>query len=233
MAVQSTADNLGELARALAGTHDPGDVQVAVRTHAADILGARTAELVLDPAEGLESGPETVERAVEDRRGAVIARLLLSWRRPTLLGPAQSAVFDTIVEMIEQTLERTTLTAQEHQVIVELQRDLLPPPPELPDVDVAVRYQPAMSVVGLGGDFYDVILGDDQRLFVIIGDVTGHGSEAVAAMAELKAVIQSLLERRQRARRGVRRGRPAAGAPRMMPPRRSPRSIGAATPCAS
>lgn len=192
MAVQTAADNLGELARGLAGAHDPHDVRLAVRTHAATILGARSADLVFDTDE-VDARPDTVERAIEDRAGAAIAHLVLAWPRPTLLGAAQSAVFDTMVEMIGQTLERTALTEQEHQVIVQLQRDLLPAPPDLPGLDVAVRYQPAMSVVGLGGDFYDVIAGDGDRVFVIIGDVTGHGSEAVAAMAELKAVIQSLL----------------------------------------
>jgi phosphoserine phosphatase RsbU/P len=168
-------------------------VQVAVRTRAATILGALTAELVVDVSAELASDPTAVERIIENRAGTAIARLVLTWPRPTLLGPAQSAVFDTLVEMIGQTLERTALTAQEHQVIVHLQQDLLRPPPDLPGVDVAVRYQPAMSVVGLGGDFYDVVAGGSGRFFVVIGDVTGHGSEAVAAMAELKAVIQSLL----------------------------------------
>ena len=195
MAVQSAADNLGQLARGLAGAHDQLDVQVAVRSHAARILGARNAELVLDLTVDLETdtGVATVERAVKDRGGVTIGRLVLDWSRPLVLGPAQTAVFDTMVEMIGQTLERTALTEQEHQVIVQLQRDLLPPPPEIPGVDVAVHYRPAMSVVGLGGDFYDVLPSDGGRLFVVIGDVTGHGSEAVAAMAELKAVIQNLL----------------------------------------
>jgi serine phosphatase RsbU (regulator of sigma subunit) len=191
--VQLAADNLGELARGLAGSHDPGDVQVAVRTHAAAILGAQTAELVLGPTADHEVSAAALERTIGDRSGVPIARLVLRWRRPMLLGAAQSAVFDTMVEIIGQTLERTALTEQEHQVIVQLQRDLLRPPPALRALDVAVRYQPAMSVLGLGGDFYDVIAGDDEVVFVVIGDVTGHGSEAVAAMAELKAVTQSLL----------------------------------------
>lgn len=193
MAVQAAADYLGQLARRLAGSHDQLEVKVAVRTHAARVLGARSAELVLDGSAAPERGAAKVERAIKDRAGATIGHLVLDWPRPLVLGGAQSAVFDTMVEMIGQTLERTALTEQEHQVIVQLQRDLLPPPPELRGIDVVVHYQPAMSVVGLGGDFYDVLPADDDRVFVVIGDVTGHGSEAVAAMAELKAVIQNLL----------------------------------------
>lgn len=193
MAVQTAADSLGHLARELAAAHDQRDVQAAVRSSAARILGARSAELVLAGNGEHRSGTVMVERAIKNRDGATIGHLVLDWPRPLVLGPAQSAVFDTMVEMIGQTLERTALTEQEHQVIVQLQRDLLPPPPTLDGIDVAVHYEPAMSVVGLGGDFYDVLPGDGGRLFVVIGDVTGHGSEAVAAMAELKAVIQNLL----------------------------------------
>jgi len=193
MAVQTAADNLGELSRGLAGSHNQRDVQTAVRVHAANILGASHAELVLDLNDDTDHGPSAVERTIENRDGVAIARLVLGWRRSLVLGPAQSAVFDTMVDMIGQTLERTALTEQEHQVIVQLQRDLLPQPPHMPGLDVAVRYQPAMTVVGLGGDFYDLIVGPTGRVFVIIGDVTGHGSEAVAAMAELKAVIHNLL----------------------------------------
>ncbi|MEQ1701088.1 MAG: SpoIIE family protein phosphatase [Ilumatobacteraceae bacterium] len=193
MAVQSAADSLGQLARELAGSHDQLDVQAAVHSNAAHILGARTAELVLVGIGEQHTGAVVVERAIKNRAGVTIGHLVLDWPRPLVLGPAQSAVFDTLVEMIGQTLERTALTEQEHQVIVQLQRDLLPPPPSLAGLDVAVHSEPAMSVVGLGGDFYDVLPRDGDRLFVVIGDVTGHGSEAVAAMAELKAVIQHLL----------------------------------------
>jgi serine phosphatase RsbU (regulator of sigma subunit) len=38
-----------------------------------------------------------------------------------------------------------------------------------------------------------VIVSDTERVYLVIGDVTGHGSEAVAAMAELKSVVQHLL----------------------------------------
>ena len=195
MAVQTAADSLGQLARELAGSHDQLDVQAAVHSSAASILGARAAELVLNGNGGQAAGngAVVVERAIKNRAGATVGHLVLDWPRPLVLGPAQSAVFDTMVEMIGQTLERAALTEQEHQVIVQLQRDLLPPPPTLAGIDVAVHYEPAMSVVGLGGDFYDVLPSDGGRVFVVIGDVTGHGSEAVAAMAELKAVIQNLL----------------------------------------
>lgn len=192
MTVQAAADSLGQLARRLAGAHDQLDVQAAVSTHAARVLGARSAELLLGSAIAVD-GTAIVERAIKDRSGSTIGHLVLDWPRALVLGSAQSAVFDTMVEMIGQTLERAALTEQEHQVIVQLQRDLLPAPPTIDGIDVAVHYQPAMSVVGLGGDFYDVLSSGDDRVFVVIGDVTGHGSEAVAAMAELKAVIQNLL----------------------------------------
>jgi serine phosphatase RsbU (regulator of sigma subunit) len=102
-------------------------------------------------------------------------------------------VLATLGEMVGQTLTRAALSEQEHQLIVQLQRDLLPPPAHVEGLEIAVTYEPAMSVIGLGGDFYDVIVSDTERVYLVIGDVTGHGSEAVAAMAELKSVVQQLL----------------------------------------
>jgi sigma-B regulation protein RsbU (phosphoserine phosphatase) len=44
----------------------------------------------------------------------------------------------------------------------------------------------------IGGDFYDVIQVNDERLDIVIGDVSGKGPNAAFYMAELKGVIQAL-----------------------------------------
>jgi serine phosphatase RsbU (regulator of sigma subunit) len=50
-----------------------------------------------------------------------------------------------------------------------------------------------LSVVGLGGDFFDVVVSERGLVFAVIGDITGHGPRAVAVMSELKSVIHQLL----------------------------------------
>ncbi len=64
----------------------------------------------------------------------------------------------------------------------EMQQLLLPDKtPEIPGINIAVRYHPARE---LGGDFYDFLQCDDQRLLVAVGDVAGKGS-AAALLASL------------------------------------------------
>lgn len=64
----------------------------------------------------------------------------------------------------------------------EVQQLLLPETmPEVPSLDVAVRYLPARE---LGGDFYDFLPYDRGRFLIAVGDVAGKGS-AAALLASL------------------------------------------------
>lgn len=60
--------------------------------------------------------------------------------------------------------------------------------PSLPEVDTAGHCLPAREV---GGDFYDVCLLDDARLFFIIGDVSGKGVPAAFYMAMATTLARS------------------------------------------
>jgi sigma-B regulation protein RsbU (phosphoserine phosphatase) len=57
------------------------------------------------------------------------------------------------------------------------------------DLEVAGRVEPAASV---GGDFFDTFLTGDDRLFLCIGDVSGHGIGASLLMARTIGLIRSL-----------------------------------------
>jgi serine phosphatase RsbU (regulator of sigma subunit) len=61
-----------------------------------------------------------------------------------------------------------------------IQRALLPQRlPQIAGYDFAAHYQPSTEC---SGDFYDVIALDDNRLGLVIGDVSGHGTPAMVAM---------------------------------------------------
>jgi serine phosphatase RsbU (regulator of sigma subunit) len=76
-------------------------------------------------------------------------------------------------------LTRESAEAQAHAQVAEgmarlaevLQRSLLTEPPELDDLDIAVRYVPAAEHVKIGGDWYDVFGAPDGRIMLVIGDV--------------------------------------------------------------
>lgn len=130
---------------------------------------------------------------VHDARGTPIGVLSIAWTQPMVFNGTVRAVLATISDAVGQTLTRAALYDQEHELIVELQSALLAPVPEVNGLEIAVRYEPAVSVVGIGGDWYDAVVTASGRFLAVIGDVTGHGAEAVAIMAQVQAVMAHLL----------------------------------------
>jgi PAS domain S-box-containing protein len=72
-----------------------------------------------------------------------------------------------------------------------LQRSMLAPT-KLP-AGFAVRYEPAVSPLEIGGDWYDVLPVGDNRIGVIVGDCVGRGLSAAAVMGQLRSSARALL----------------------------------------
>ena len=75
-----------------------------------------------------------------------------------------------------------------------LQQSLVAAEPVAPQgIEVAARCLPAAGQI-VGGDWYDIFALPDGRCGVIVGDVMGHGPEAAAAMAQLRAAAHALAQ---------------------------------------
>lgn len=71
-----------------------------------------------------------------------------------------------------------------------VQQRLFPNPlPPIRGYDVAGRCDPANQV---SGDYFDYFIGNDDHLFVVIGDVTGHGFGPSLVMAETRAALRTM-----------------------------------------
>ena len=57
----------------------------------------------------------------------------------------------------------------------------------------AVRYEPAVPPLEIGGDFYDVLPIGDHRIGIVVGDCVGRGLSAAAVMGQLRASTRALL----------------------------------------
>lgn len=91
--------------------------------------------------------------------------------------------------LIEKSLEKERLQ-RELMLAQEMQKRLLPQHlPKFPMVDMQAVSSPALEV---GGDYYDVAHIGDDKVGIVIGDVSGKGVGAAFYMAEVKGIFQSL-----------------------------------------
>ncbi|MFF1509580.1 PP2C family protein-serine/threonine phosphatase [Streptomyces sp. NPDC058326] len=96
--------------------------------------------------------------------------------------------------------ERTALAQQgrlaaERALAARLQHALLPLPQQslrLAGLTVDVAYQPHQEGINVGGDWYSAIELPDGSALLVVGDVAGHGLDAVATMAQLRFTAKGM-----------------------------------------
>jgi sigma-B regulation protein RsbU (phosphoserine phosphatase) len=88
--------------------------------------------------------------------------------------------------------ERRLLSIESELTIArEIQTSILPgSSPELKDLRIIAVYRPMTAVAG---DFYDFIPVDENRVGVLVADVSGHGVPAALIAAMIKVALQSVL----------------------------------------
>ena len=95
-----------------------------------------------------------------------------------------------------QSRRRAAAEAQRAELLDDiglLSLALLPAMPDgLDGVAVSAAYRPADGPAA-GGDFYDVFTLGDERVCVLLGDVSGHGRESVTQAALARYTLRTLL----------------------------------------
>ncbi|MFD8720101.1 SpoIIE family protein phosphatase [Streptomyces sp. NPDC059629] len=127
-------------------------------------------------------------------RDAVLG--LATFRRdtnPDPFGPEEQTLAVELAERAAVGIDNARRYTSQHSAALVLQRSLLPQHlPEQSAVEVAYRYLPADSRVGVGGDWFDLIPLSGARVGLTVGDVVGHGVHAAATMGRLRATVRTL-----------------------------------------
>ncbi|MEZ5331623.1 MAG: SpoIIE family protein phosphatase [Thermoanaerobaculia bacterium] len=115
-------------------------------------------------------------------------------RRKDQLGELQES-FNRMTAGLERAVATATqkeLLDKELQIARDLQRSLLPADlPSLASVEFSTLFEPSAAI---GGDYFDVLRIDRDRLAVVVADVSGHGLPTGLRMAMLKAALGILVE---------------------------------------
>ena len=91
---------------------------------------------------------------------------------------------------LSNALTNSRLYRRQARIAETLQRSLIPTVREVPDLDIATCYLPAVGEAEVGGDFFDLIDFGDGRVGVIVGDVSGKGMDAAIHTAEAKYMLR-------------------------------------------
>ena len=95
----------------------------------------------------------------------------------------------------DQLADSEQRAAEEHQLALRLQRAIMAqdePPVAAARVDIAVRYRPVEPGHLVGGDWYDVLTLPSDDLLIVVGDITGHGIDAVTGMVAARNALRGL-----------------------------------------
>ena len=100
-------------------------------------------------------------------------------------------------DLLARVANRVAAAVQARQLEVEraaarvLQRSLLPSElPDLPGLEFATRYVPA-EIGGVGGDWYDAFVLANGKLWIMVGDIAGHGMQAAVVMGRLRSTLRA------------------------------------------
>jgi serine phosphatase RsbU (regulator of sigma subunit) len=143
----------------------------------------------------------TASLPLQTPSGVCLGAIGFGWRRPQAFTPRQVRRLDLIAQMAAQSLDRALLyerergqaSAWERAEAHLLQEAFLPRVlPQTGTLGLAAAYLPARDAA-MGGDWYDAF-PVDGGLFLVIGDVAGHGLRSAAVMAQLRNAVRAFAD---------------------------------------
>ncbi|MEV5174368.1 SpoIIE family protein phosphatase [Streptomyces flaveolus] len=109
---------------------------------------------------------------------------------------AQRSAELALVESERAMLLQRGILQAERALAARLQHALLPLPSKpvrLAGLRIEVAYLPAQAGIHVGGDWFSAIELPDYDALFVVGDVAGHGIDAVATMAQLRFTAKGMV----------------------------------------
>jgi PAS domain S-box-containing protein len=141
--------------------------------------------------EPLEQGPET---DTSDGIVATLSRDITLWlelAEPRRVSAQDRQLVTALVGHLSLAMTHVRQFELARDTSLTLQRSMLART-DLPP-GFAVRYEPAVSPLEIGGDWYDVLPVGDDHIGIIVGDCVGRGLSAAAVMGQLRSSARALL----------------------------------------
>ena len=148
------------------------------------VMGLSLARSITGSVHELFAGTERVRRGDFSHKIAIRSRDQLGE-----LAGSFNSMTASIEGLLLEKAEKERLE-QELKIARSIQMSLLPQGPlQMPGVSLSGHCEPAREV---GGDYYDFLPLENDRLGILIADVAGKGTSAALYMAELKGLVLSL-----------------------------------------
>lgn len=123
--------------------------------------------------------------------GAGDVALWLELNTPRRISAEDRLLVTVLIGHLGMAIQHVRQFESVRETSLTLQRTMLPstdPPPGF-----AVRYEPAVPPLEIGGDWYDVLLMGEHQIGIIVGDCVGRGLPAAAVMGQLRSSARALL----------------------------------------
>jgi serine phosphatase RsbU (regulator of sigma subunit) len=98
----------------------------------------------------------------------------------------------------EELADTQVRAEEEHRLAIRLQEAITPrsaepaAPVEASGLDVAAKYRPSGPGNLVSGDWYDTVLLPSKQVLLVVGDIAGHGLDAVTGMVAVRNSLRGL-----------------------------------------
>ncbi|GLJ91361.1 hypothetical protein GCM10017589_39680 [Streptomyces poonensis] len=138
-----------------------------------------------------DAGEDVRMVVTRTRDGRAAVCLTTPTRRHRKPPPGTAALVARLAQATALAAQPLLMYQAERHVALTLQHSFLPKRlPDLPGVDVVVRYEPASRETEIGGDFY-AALRTGEGVLTAVGDVVGHSLDAATVMVEIRHALRA------------------------------------------